>query len=107
MKWNDVSAFAATWAEQHDLPNNLKGQWLELADFDTEEHCRFFYPERDLLSHRTFLNALARIAQGRGARTRHTHINPEHYQLWRASEQRKDNPDARGSYIESRYRVRS
>lgn len=107
MNWNDVSLFAATWAQQRALPDKLDGCWLELVDFDTEEDCRFFYPERDLLSHRTFLNAIARLAQRRGARTRHVRISPEHYRLWRTSEQREDTKEERGAYIESRYRVLS
>jgi hypothetical protein len=107
MKWNDVSAFAVTWAEQHGLPVKLKGQWLELVDFDTEEDCRFFYPERDLLSHRAFLNALARLAQGRGARTRRVRISPDHYRPWLDAEHHEDTRERRSSFIESRYRTMS
>lgn len=105
MKWNDVSAFARTWAEQRGLPSKLDGRWLELVDFDNDADCRFFYPERDLLSHRAFLHEAARLAQGRGARTRHVWIHPEHYRLWCDSEHREDSEEARGSYIESRYRL--
>ena len=95
------------WADQRGLPTQLKGRWLELVDFDTEEDCRFFYPERDLLSHRAFLNAVARLAQGRGARPRHVRISPEHYRVWRDSEQREDTEEGRSSFIESRYRTMS
>ena len=107
MNWSEVNAFAADWAVKQRLPDKLAGRWLELVDFDTDEDCQYFYPGRDLLSHRTFLNAVARLAQRRGARTRHVRFSPDHYPLWRESERREDKEEERSDYIESRYRVMS
>jgi hypothetical protein len=64
MSWQDAKAQAALLA-QH-LPLNLKGRAIQVADFDSEEDCRAFYPDRSLGFHRMILTAVRKIAWHRG-----------------------------------------
>jgi hypothetical protein len=105
VNWEKVRQFVEAWAAERNWPSDLRGYQLQLVHFEREEDCRFFYPERDLLSHRAFLNALGRFVRERRAKTRRVTITPEHYRVWRVAEKEEDTPENRARYAESRYRL--
>jgi len=105
MNWEKVNEFTEAWAADRGLPADMAGMALVLVDFENEADCDFFFPGRDMLSHKAFSMALAKLARGRGARTEHATIHREHYRAWRAAEKMEDSAENRELFIESRYRV--
>ena len=105
MNWEKVNEFVVAWAADQGLPQNFNGRTLTLVDFETEEDCRFFYPDRTHLAQKAFTSALAKFARSRHARTEHVTTTPDHYRAWLLAEQGEDTDENRGRYIESRYRV--
>ncbi|MEQ1854252.1 MAG: hypothetical protein ABMA01_21990 [Chthoniobacteraceae bacterium] len=105
MNWETVNEFVQAWIAERGLPADMAGMSLVLVDFESEADCEFFYPGRDMLSHKAFTMALAKLARGRGARTEHATVHREHYRAWIAAEKLEDFPESRGLFIESRYKV--
>jgi glycine/D-amino acid oxidase-like deaminating enzyme len=105
MNWQNVNAFLQTWSEQRGLPADMNGMSLVLVDFQNEADCDYFYPGRDMVSHKAFTMALAKLARERGARTEHATVHREHYRAWLAAEQVVDTAENRDAFIESRYKV--
>lgn len=107
MNWQTISQFVEAWATEHALPPDLKGRTLTLVDFESEQDCQFFYPDRNQLAQKAFTSALARFARARHARTEHVTITPDHYRAWLSAEKQDDTQEARTRFIESRYRLLS
>jgi hypothetical protein len=107
MNWEKVNEFTEAWAADRGLPADMAGMSLVLADFENEADCDFFFPGRDLISHKAFSMALAKLARERGARTEHSMLHREHYRAWLAAEKMEDSNENRAGFIESRYKVLS
>ena len=107
MNWEKVSEFVQPWVARHGLPGDMTAMSLVLVDFENEADCEFFYPGRDMVSHKAFTMALAKLARERGARTEHATIHREHYRAWLAAEKAEDSAENRERFIESRYKVLS
>jgi hypothetical protein len=105
MNWEKVNAFVEGWIAEHGLPVDMAAMSLVLVDFENEADCDFFYPGRDLVSHKAFSMALAKLARDRDARTEHAMIHREHYRAWLAAEKVEDSAANRERFIESRYKV--
>ena len=105
MNWENVNTFVRDWVERRGLPADMTGMSLVLVDFQSEEDCGYFYPGRDMVSHKAFSMALAKLARERGARTEHATIHREHYRAWLAAEKAEDTAENRGAFVESRYKV--
>lgn len=105
MNWQNVRQFVESWVTQHELPDDLRGGELDIVHFASEEDCRFFYPDRDLISHEAFLNSLVRWVREHGGRTRRVTLGPDHYRTWLTTESLENSPENRGAYVESRYRL--
>lgn len=105
MNWEKVNEFVDAWVARHGLPADMGAMSLVLVDFANEADCDFFYPGRDVVSHKAFSMALAKLARERGARTEHAMIHREHYRAWRAAENVEDSAENRDRFIESRYKV--
>ncbi len=105
MNWENVNTFVRDWVEQRGLPADMTGMSLVLVDFQNEEDCDYFYPGRDMVSHKAFTMALSKLARERGARTEHATIHREHYRGWLAAEKIEDSAENRGAFVESRYKV--
>ena len=105
MNWEKVNEFLDTWVARHGLPADMSAMSLVLVDFESEADCDFFYPGRDMVSHKAFSMALAKLARERNARTEHAMIHREHYRAWLASEKAEDSAENREHFIESRYKV--
>ena len=105
MNWENVNAFVRTWVEQRGLPADMSGMSLVLVDFQNEADCDFFHPGRDMVSHKAFTMALAKLARERGARTEHSVIHQDHYRAWLVAEKLEDSAENRDAFIESRYKV--
>src|SRR5437016_6241519 len=67
MNWEKVNGFVQAWVDERGLPTDMAGMSLALVDFENEADCEFFYPGRDMVSHRAFTMALAKIARARQA----------------------------------------
>ena len=105
MKWEQLSKFVEEWAESHGLPEDMGGRSLTLVDFASEADCGFFFQGRDLVSHKAFTLALAKLGRSRNARTEHVTINQDQYRAWLAAEKLEDCEASRGRFIGSRYRL--
>ena len=105
MNWEKVNEFLDAWAVRHGLPADMTAMSLVLVDFENEADCDFFYPGRDMVSHKAFTMALAKLARERSARTEHAMIHREHYRAWLAAEKTEDSAENREHFIESRYKV--
>ena len=105
MNWEKVNEFVQAWIAEHGLPADMTGMSLVLVDFENEADCDFFHPGRDLVSHKAFTMALAKLARERNARTEHATIHREHFRAWLAAEKVGDSAENRGRFIESRYKV--
>ena len=105
MNWENVNTFVRDWVEHRGLPADMTGMSLVLVDFQSEEDCGFFYPGRDMVSHKAFSMALAKLARERGARTEHSTIHRDHYRAWLVAEKAEDSAESRDAFIESRYKV--
>ena len=107
MNWEKVNVFLDAWVARHGLPADMTAMSLVLVDFENETDCDFFYPGRDMVSHKAFSMALAKLARERNARTEHAMIHREHYRAWLAAEKAEDSAENRERFIESRYKVLS
>ncbi len=107
MNWERINEFVQAWAAERSWPADLKGITVTLVDFESEEDCRFFYPDRTQLAQKAFTSALAKFARGRRARTEHATVTPAQYQVWLVAEKLQDTPENRGQFIESRYKLLS
>jgi hypothetical protein len=107
MNWENVNAFVQAWVTRRGLPADMAGMSLVLVDFESEADCDFFFPGRDMVSHKAFSMALAKLARGRGARTEHSTVHREHYRAWLAAEKMEDSAENRAGFIESRYKALS
>ena len=105
MNWENVNTFVRDWVRQRGLPADMTGMSLVLVDFQCEGDCDYFYPGRDMVSHKAFSMALAKLARERGARTEHSAIHRDHYRTWLVAEKADDTAENRDAFIESRYRV--
>ena len=107
MNWEKVNEFLDVWVARHGLPADMTAMSLVLVDFENEADCDFFYPGRDMVSHKAFSMALAKLARERNARTEHAMIHREHYRAWLAAEKAEDSAENRERFIASRYKVLS
>lgn len=105
MNWEKVNEFVLPWATRHGLPQDMAGMSIVLVDFQSELDCAFFYPGRDMVSHKACTMGIAKLARDRGARTLHSTILPEHYRAWLAAAKRVDSEESREEFIESRYKI--
>lgn len=107
MNWEKVHEFVDAWVHDRGLPADMSGKAMILVDFEDEKDCEFFYPGRDMISHKAFTSALAKVARGRKARTEHSTIHREHYSAWLLAEKLEDSVENRARFIESRYQILS
>jgi hypothetical protein len=105
MNWEKVNEFVDAWVAGHRWPADMAGKALVLVDFASEADCDFFYPGRDMVSHKAFSMALAKLARERNARTEHATIHRGHYHAWLAAEKLEDSPENRDRFIDSRYQI--
>jgi hypothetical protein len=105
MNWDQLKDAVETWAKGHGLPAEMRGKTLMLVEFANEVDCAFFYPQRSLVSQKSFTMALAKLARARHGRTGPVTINPDHYRAWLAAERLEDDVAHREQFIESRYRL--
>ena len=105
MNWEKVNEFVLEWVNERGLPADMTAMSLVLADFENEADCDFFHPGRDMVSHKAFTMALAKLARERNARTEHAVVRLEHYRAWLAAENAVDSPESRERFIATRYKV--
>ncbi|WP_395753344.1 hypothetical protein [Prosthecobacter sp.] len=100
MAWKDAKAEGTKWADEK-LPADLRGQVLQLVNFETDFDSRFFYPDRSAQYHSMITNAIARNARKRGAKTVYATITPSAYMEWQTGQGKEDSKELRLKFIES------
>lgn len=100
MAWADAKTTAQNWAEKN-LPQDLRGQVLQLVVFENDRHAAFFYPDRTAKFQHMVNNSIGRLARKRGALTNSVVITPERYREWLEVQQLEDSDAQRLSFIES------
>ncbi|WP_395736298.1 hypothetical protein [Prosthecobacter sp.] len=100
MAWKDAKAEGTKWAAEK-LPENLRGNVLQLVNFESDSDSRFFYPDRSAQYHSMITNAIARNARKRGAKTVYATITPGAYIDWRTGQGKEDSKELRLEFIES------
>lgn len=104
MAWSDAKRLANEWAEKN-LPSDLRGQMLQLVSFQSDSHCRFFYPDRTAEFHAMVTSGIARIARKRKALTSYSPITPDDYREWLRSQGKTDNDAKRLEFIKSCHEI--
>jgi hypothetical protein len=103
VSYQNAKDAAATWLANAALPEDLRGRVLNLATFETEEDCRFFYPRRALAWQHMLNTAIRKGVLWRKAKIKRVILTRELYEEWRGA--RPDTPELRREFADSHTRL--
>jgi hypothetical protein len=85
-----------------DLASHGSGSRLQLAVFDTDDDCRFFYPRRALEWQRQVNTYISRALRPKGIRVDRVSVTPQEYDRWRGSA--PDTAELRRTFVDQNIR---
>jgi hypothetical protein len=80
------------------FPVQMNSYVFSLVVFGSDDHCRYFFPQRSAEWHRAMNARLAQIVQNRHGTVARFVLTPEYYHAWRGH--RCDSPELRSRCVE-------
>jgi hypothetical protein len=102
--WQDARALAQTWLEDIGAGTGI-GNIILLPDFEDEEDCRFFIPDRSLAFHRMILKAAGRMARPEGWKVVKHLVREKDYRRDLREKNFEDTPEHRANYFNAQARI--
>ena len=101
MTWQSAKATAEEYLRRLNLPPDLTGATVKLADYETDDDLKFLkgHAEWPLEYHRMVNTAFARLLRKRGAKVEIVRLKMSGYFDWLAAEKKDNTPAHRAAYI--------